>query len=254
YNGLLIMDIATNRILKNIPGFDRALGPKLLLDSTRHVLYAAFWADIIQVFDTLSETVVGQFSVGDIPNSLTVNPTTGRLYVTLPMPQSGEFGDPGYLLTIDEQANTIIDRTPINSTPAGIAAWPGHWRLFIGDEFGLSIQVMTEDAIAPVSTINAQTPTTLHPGQSITGSVTDDYSGVDKVRVTFTSALGATTKNASVTCSANLLSCTWTTNAPSSQGIYDIQVQGMDRAGTMEQAWSPTAKGPTGPHVIATVL
>ncbi|MFN2609531.1 MAG: hypothetical protein ABR507_01445, partial [Actinomycetota bacterium] len=111
-----------------------------------------------------------------------------------------------------------------------------------------------EDAIAPVSTINVQTPATLHPGELITGSVTDDYSGLDGVRVTFTSALGTTTKDASVTCSATLLSCTWTTSAPVARGIYDIQVQGIDRAGTMEQAWSPTAKGTTGPHVVATVL
>ncbi|MCA1841537.1 MAG: hypothetical protein LC723_14780 [Actinobacteria bacterium] len=157
---------------------------------------------------------------------------------------------------MDEDTGTLATKTSIREDflITGMASYSPTYRLLLVSNLAQRVVVMTEDAVPPISTLNASSPAMLHPGQTISGTVTDDFSGVSSVAVSFTSHTGTTTKDATVSCIApTRLSCTWQTTVPTVQGGYVIQIQSTDRAGSVEPL-GPQPQGRAGPYVIATIL
>lgn len=73
-------------------------------------------------------------------------------------------------------------------------------------------------------------------GDSVRGTASDDSSGVDRVAVTFSPALGQpTVRRAGLTCATGL-TCTWSVAPPSLIGSYTIEARAVDRAGNSAQA------------------
>ncbi|MEO7804042.1 MAG: YncE family protein [Actinomycetota bacterium] len=247
-----VVDGATNQLLGTIPtppGPD----PYLALDNSTHRLFVIHsGSNNMQVIDTNTRTVIADFKVGANPLDVVVSPLTHRVYVS--RLGSSVFGQ-GYLLTIDQTTNSIIDTSrSIGSVPWYLAAAPTGYRLYAADAWGSSLSVISEDVVAPVSTISTPNASIRSPGQTISGSVTEDFSGVAKEQITFTGALGAATQTATLTCTPNRLSCTWQVPAPTTPGAYLVQVQGVDNAGSTETAGPSTSDPKAGPYIAITVV
>ncbi len=92
------------------------------------------------------------------------------------------------------------------------------------------------DLVAPVSAFSTSNNGIVLTTQSVTGTVTDDRSGVDTVTVTFTPLLptGGSTVQALLSCNANRRSCTWSAVVPLIPGVYTVTVRATDLAGNAE--------------------
>jgi hypothetical protein len=77
------------------------------------------------------------------------------------------------------------------------------------------------------------TSLTATEGKKVTGTATDEGSGVDKVFATFDPGSGEpTTVPASVSCSdPSQTSCTWSADVPDVAGDYEVTARVIDRAG-----------------------
>jgi hypothetical protein len=92
------------------------------------------------------------------------------------------------------------------------------------------------DLQGPVTAFTTASPGIVLPTGAVTGTVTDDRSGVDTVVVTFTPLLptGIVVVNATLSCNANRRSCTWSAAAPLIPGVYTVTAQATDLAGNVE--------------------
>lgn len=90
------------------------------------------------------------------------------------------------------------------------------------------------DRSAPVSSTVSGQVALLAP---VSGQALDDGAGVDRVEVTFRPALGSpATRAADVRCAdGSRRRCTWTAQAPSAAGSYDVTSVAYDRAGNVER-------------------
>lgn len=73
-------------------------------------------------------------------------------------------------------------------------------------------------------------------GDSVQGTASDDSSGVDRVAVTFTPALGQPSVIRADLACATARTCSWSVSPPSLIGSYTIEAQAVDRAGNSAQA------------------
>lgn len=93
------------------------------------------------------------------------------------------------------------------------------------------------DVTAPESAVTTRGDTVLTRlrGDAVTGTSSDDASGLEAVTVTYTSAAtGATTDvAASLACDERGRSCTWTAALPPTPGVYRISGAAQDRAGNV---------------------
>ncbi|MEO7804816.1 MAG: YncE family protein [Actinomycetota bacterium] len=264
---VVVVDGTTNAQIDDIylqsPLMDSGM---LAVDSRRHRLFVLINAPnfpTVIAIDTSNDQVLETINLGEgsrptwgwpQPNGIAVSELTGRVYVNNLAPFDNEFGDPGSLVTIDEATNRIVDRTPIGGYTQSPVVLPDSWRLYLGNGFyGTTVSVISEDAVAPVSTITTPDRSILHSADKIVGTVSDDFSGVKEVDVSLTSATGTSTSKASISCSADLRSCSWQIPAPSIPGAYLVQVQGIDRAGSLEIA-GPSTNTPAGPYKSFVVL
>jgi hypothetical protein len=97
----------------------------------------------------------------------------------------------------------------------------------------------TGDATAPSSTITAPPLGVVLPTQALTGTSTDDLSGVVSVRVTFTPLLvtsltPVTTVDATLSCDGTGRLCDWSAPAPLLPGGYGVTVRATDAVGNLE--------------------
>lgn len=90
------------------------------------------------------------------------------------------------------------------------------------------------DRSAPVSSTVGGQVALLAP---VSGQALDDGAGVDRVEVTFRPTVGsAITRAADVRCAdGSRRRCTWTAQAPSAAGSYDVTSVAYDRAGNVER-------------------
>lgn len=88
------------------------------------------------------------------------------------------------------------------------------------------------DTVAPAVTIGTPDGAVVSlSGDAIQGVASDDRSGVAKVSVTFTPAIGEpTVVTADLACTAGL-NCTWSVAPPAAVGRYDVTAEGTDMAG-----------------------
>jgi hypothetical protein len=92
------------------------------------------------------------------------------------------------------------------------------------------------DLTGPTSAFTTSNNGIVLPTQSVTGTVTDDRSGVVTVTVTFTPLLptGGSTVQATLSCNATRRSCTWSAAVPLIPGVYTVTVTATDLAGNAE--------------------
>ncbi|MFN2610117.1 MAG: YncE family protein [Actinomycetota bacterium] len=253
-DGISIIDAKTASVIGWMDGPPADL--ILAVDSSRGVLYGAEdHAFKLHRFDLTSQSLTTTLTTKGRFDAIATNPNTGRVYATI-WPDYEDPDRSAYLLGVDEDTGTLATKTSIREDflITGMASYSPTYRLLLVSNLAQRVVVMTEDAVPPISTLNASSPAMLHPGQTISGTVTDDFSGVSSVAVSFTSHTGTTTKDATVSCIApTRLSCTWQTTVPTVQGGYVIQIQSTDRAGSVEPL-GPQPQGRAGPYVIATIL
>lgn len=103
------------------------------------------------------------------------------------------------------------------------------------------------DALAPASTFTTANAGVVLSGGAVTGTSTDDASGIAYVRVTYTpvtSLLTASTATATLSCDP-VTECEWSAPAPLVPGIYLVNAQATDFIGHTE------TPGPTITIVVA---
>lgn len=130
---------------------------------------------------------------------------------------AGQAGDPA---GIDEAASVLGGVVPAGSTTPEAGPTPA-----------------PADTTAPVTTF--ATPDgviRVRLGAApVTGTVTDEGSGVASVEVTFDNLTGTTVRRAKLTCDgAARRSCTWEANPPTIVGSYTVSARATDRAGNTE--------------------
>lgn len=104
------------------------------------------------------------------------------------------------------------------------------------------------DVIPPVSDVETPAHSILVSILNrVTGRTTDDFSGVDRVKVKFTPLLLGveSTVTASLDCTTSRLDCGWSATIPLIPGIYEVTAAAQDRAGNVEVA---------GPGVVVLIL
>ena len=184
-------------------------------------------------------------NTGPVPFGIAVNPVNGQISVT----NNGNHTMSQYTFNGATFSNTATLNLPPD--PKGVAYTEDGQKAYIAEQAeGTITQVdgsgahTASDHTPPVTTINGVT--LARPGQALTGSSSDDASGVGSVQVGYTAAGAATppatTSNAALACADNLnLSCSWSSPLPSVDGRYKAWVRGLDRntdtAGPTVEAW-----------------
>jgi hypothetical protein len=92
------------------------------------------------------------------------------------------------------------------------------------------------DLVAPTTAISTPNLGIVLATGAVTGSVSDDRSGVDTVLVTFTPVLplAPTTVVATLSCNASRRLCTWSAPVPLIPGVYSVNARATDLAGNTE--------------------
>jgi hypothetical protein len=96
----------------------------------------------------------------------------------------------------------------------------------------------------PTSTFDPPPPVVSNvTARRLTGTATDDLSGVDQVTVTYTNSVtgAVTVVQATVNCDAARLSCTFSAEGPA-PGRWNANARSRDRAGNVETP-GPTISG-----------
>lgn len=185
-------------------------------------------------------------TTGPSPFYVAANPVNNQVYVT----NNGNNTLSQYTYNGTTNAFTNAGTVNLPPDPKGVNFTSDGTSAYIAEQSsGTITQVDSSgartatDRTAPTSTINNLSP--YHPGGTLTGTSTDDASGVGSVAVGFTAAGSTTppttTVNATLSCSDNRnLSCTWSTPLPA-DGRYKAWVRGSDRnsdtAGPNLEAW-----------------
>jgi hypothetical protein len=92
------------------------------------------------------------------------------------------------------------------------------------------------DRVLPAGTIDPP-PVVLVPTQTVSGTATDDLSGVDRIVVTLTPTTvpgSPQTVYPTPVCTSDRRSCTWSVPVPLVPGNYDVDVEAKDTAGNVE--------------------
>jgi len=97
-----------------------------------------------------------------------------------------------------------------------------------------------EDSVPPASSFDSGPATTTEPLPTglVTGTATDDASGIDSVTITFISlAPGRVrTAEADLSCDADHRLCAFSTPAPNVPGAYEVSAEATDRAHNVESS------------------
>ncbi|MCA1839199.1 MAG: YncE family protein [Actinobacteria bacterium] len=236
---VFVVDGANDSALGSISLQDKESVPaRLAIDEKNQRLYAAtYFSPHIYAIDTANNTLKAKIDIAPLwPGWVTIDPRINRVYVSA---GSGDWPNtPDQLITIDEITNGILSRTRIDGVAQGVAQYQQGYEVLVASEFGGYIDVLTEDPNAPVLSMGTPTPSVMHSGSQVTGTVTDDLSGVRDVEVTF-AGTGLTVRSATLNCATTAnLSCTWTAKVPDLPGAFTVRSKATDRAGATQDIGS----------------
>ncbi|MCA1840195.1 MAG: YncE family protein, partial [Actinobacteria bacterium] len=236
---VFVVDGASDSALGSISLQDKASVPAwLAIDETNNRLYAAtYFSPHVYGIDTSTNSLIAKIDVAPYrPAGVTIDPRIKRAYVSV---ESGDWPNtPDQLITIDETTNKILSRTRIDGVAEGVAQYQAGYEVLVASNFGGYIDVLTEDPDAPVLSMGTPMPSVMHSGSQVTGTVTDDLSGVRDVEVTF-AGTGLTVRSATLNCTTTAnLSCTWTATVPDLPGAFTVRAKATDRAGSTQDIGS----------------
>lgn len=192
-------------------------------------------AGTLSVISTATNTLLpGTAATGSNPFSVAVNQVNGQIAVT----NNGDSTLGQY--TFNGATFTQTGTVALPPDPKGVTfTIDGQSAYAVSQQTGTVTQVdssgasTASDRVAPAAAISSSSG--YYPaGGSITGTATDDASGVGTVQVGFTPAGSATapgsTVNAALSCAnSSNLSCTWTAALPSGDGSYKAWARAVDR-------------------------
>ncbi|MFN2610259.1 MAG: YncE family protein, partial [Actinomycetota bacterium] len=233
------VDGANDSAIGRISLEDKASAPAWLsVDERNNRLYAAtYFSPRVYGIDTSTNSLIAKIDAAPYRLAgVTIDPRINRVYVSA---GSGDWPNtPDQLLTIDETTNKILSRTRIDGVAEGVAQYQAGYEVLVASYFGGYIDVLIEDPDAPVLSMGTPAPSFMHPGSQVTGTVTDDLSGVRDVEVTF-AGTGLTVRAATLNCASTAnLSCTWTAKVPDLPGAFTVRAKATDRAGATQDIGS----------------
>ena len=205
-------------------------------------------------FLTPNRRHIQRVAIPQEPQAIGLDPVRNLVFVAMQRPYD-ESDNPGKLEVIDGRTKRVVADLSIGDYPTDVAVDPRTLRVYIPDPDGDVLQVITEDRVQPQSSFSTSDGAVLTAGDQVTGSSTDDFSGVRQVKLSFDSGAFSRTETANLNCDAqDHLSCTWTAAAPDDPGSYLVTAQAIDRAGTVESS-GPTimiVRSPDGAWIART--
>lgn len=193
----------------------------------------------LNAIDTTTDTAVGSgqyyAAVGPDLFGLAYNSTTGEIATTSTYDNNlyryTYTNGTGFAPIAGQPVQLTSDPKGIAFTDDGTKAYVAHQATGTLDQVNPDgSHSAADDHTPPVTTTTSTNP--YPPGSSLTGTATDDMSGVSKVEVAFTTtnvAPSAAGNLASLSCDTNHLSCTWSYPVPSAPGTYYAWTRGFDR-------------------------
>jgi hypothetical protein len=131
----------------------------------------------------------------------------------------------------------------------GFGAWDMQpsmdaWHFYLSDVLGDTVLVVAADGEAPRSTLDLPEPAIVDDGERLSGTSSDDWSGLESLTVYFEGPSASWSERAVLNCDRPR-SCNWTVYGAPGPGSYSVRLEGRDRAGNLELAeertvtWAP---------------
>jgi YVTN family beta-propeller protein len=126
----------------------RTIGVAVTPDGAR-VYVTNFFASIVSVIDTATNTISATIPVGIFPNGVVVTPDGTKVYV------ANDFGNT--VPVIDTATNTVIATIPVGNAPLGVAVTPDGTKVYVANRPNTVSVVDT--ATSTVSVVDTATNT-----------------------------------------------------------------------------------------------